>query len=234
MIHIAVGGARGRMGQLIIQTMKEDRDTILSTEIVRSDLNHYARLGESPIDVWIDFTTPGATLNHVEICAQRGYSMVIGTTGFSVEQRQQIQEAAQKIPIVLSPNMSLGINLSFKLLELAAATLKDQAEIAILDIHHKHKKDAPSGTALKMAEVLQIARGTTSDLGTSKIDISSLRLGDTIGEHTTLFALEGECLEIRHKATDRLAFAKGALQAAKWIMHKGPGLYDMQDVLFSR
>lgn len=233
MIHVAVGGARGRMGQLIIQAMKEDRDTILSTEIVRSDLNHYARLGESPIDVWIDFTTPAATLNHVEICAQRGYSMVIGTTGFSVEERRQIQEAAKKIPIVLSPNMSLGINLSYKLLELAAATLKNQAEIAILDIHHKHKKDAPSGTALRMAEVIRNAMDIGSDQE-DNIDISSLRLGDTIGEHTTLFALEGERLEIRHKATDRFAFAKGALQAAKWIMHQEPGLYNMQDVLFSR
>ena len=234
MIAIAVGGARGRVSQLILQAIEADTDLSLAASISRSDENPHLKAITTPIDVFIDFTTPEATLEYLAICQERRYPMVIGTTGFSELEKVKIAHAAQIIPIVFSPNMSVGVNIMYKLLALAANLLvgADRSnrpgvatDIAIVDIHHQHKKDAPSGTALRMAEVI---RNAASD---PTINLSSVRLGDTIGEHSALFALAGERIEITHKATNRLLYAMGALQAAKWVVSQAPGLYDMQDVL---
>jgi 4-hydroxy-tetrahydrodipicolinate reductase len=234
MIAIAVGGARGRVSQLILQAIEADTDLSLAASISRSDESRHLKTMTTPIDVFIDFTTPAATLEYLAICQERRYPMVIGTTGFSELEKVKIAHAAQIIPIVFSPNMSVGVNIMYKLLALAANLLvgADRSnrpgvatDIAIVDIHHQHKKDAPSGTALRMAEVI---RNAASD---PTINLSSVRLGDTIGEHSALFALAGERIEITHKATNRLLYAMGALQAAKWVVSQAPGLYDMQDVL---
>jgi len=226
MIQVAVAGARGRMGRLIAEAIKQDEKTNLCAELGRS-LNCDLQQVNSAIDIVIDFTVPAATLEHVRICQEHGYRMIIGTTGFTKEEQEQIAKAANKIPIVFAPNMSIGVNLSFKLLEVAASILKGQADIAILDLHHKHKKDSPSGTALKMAEIIQNASGSSM----MKLDISSSRVGEVVGEHSALFVLNGERLEITHRATDRSLFAKGAVHAAKWLINQKVGLYDMQDVL---
>ena len=226
MIQTAVTGTSGRMGRLIVEAIKQDTETLLCAELSRS-LNKDLQNINTHVDVVIDFTVPKATLTHLKLCKEREISMIIGTTGFTQEEQKEIANAAKVIPIVFAPNMSIGVNLSFKLLEVAASILQGQADIAILDLHHKHKKDAPSGTALKMAEIIQKASGTE----TMKFDISSTRVGEVVGEHTALFVLNGERLEITHRAIDRSVFAKGAVHAAKWLVHQKAGLYDMQDVL---
>jgi len=226
MIQLAVVGARGRMGQLVVEAIKQDKTTSLCAVLSRAD-HQSLRSVTSHIDVVIDFTVPVATVEHAAICVDKGCGIVIGTTGFTTAELGSITSAANVIPIVLSPNMSVGINVSFKLLELAAKVLKGQAEIAILDVHHKYKKDLPSGTALKMSEVIKNACDPT----VLSCDISSIRVGEIVGEHSALFSLEGERLEITHRAVDRSLFAKGALRAAKWLVEQKTGLYDMQDVL---
>ena len=226
MIEVAVTGAHGRMGHLIVEAVNQDSDTHLCAALSRS-LNNQLHEAHSPIDVVIDFTVPEATLRHLKICKERGIRMVIGTTGFTQEQQKEIAEAAKTIPIVFAPNMSIGVNLSFKLLEVAAAILRGQADVAIFDLHHKHKKDAPSGTALKMAEIIKKASCNES----LRLEVSSARAGEVVGEHSAIFALEGERLEIIHRAMDRSLFATGAVQAAKWLIAQDAGLYDMHDVL---
>jgi len=229
MIKVVVGGAKGRVNQFILQAIEADKEVSLVASLSRSDPHTQLNALKMPVDVFIDFTTPTATLEFLEICEKRKYPMVIGTTGFSELEKVKIAHASRTIPIVFSPNMSVGINISYQLLALAAKLLKEQAgitpDVAIVDIHHQHKKDAPSGTALRMADVI---RSTSHD---SKVSLSSVRLGDTIGEHSALFALAGERIEITHKATNRSLYAAGALQAAKWVVNQAPGLYDMQDVL---
>ncbi len=219
MISVAVTGARGRVGQLIVQAIEADKKFLL------------AALDEKPVDVLIDFSAPEATLKYLALCQEKKCPMVIGTTGFSELEKMKIAQASQIIPIVFSPNMSVGINISYKLLALAAHLLKDRAnmdlDISITDIHRQDKKDAPSGTALRMAEVIR--EGCINN--DTQINISSVRLGDTVGEHSTVFALPGEQITISHKATDRSLYAMGALEAAKWVVKQAPGLYDMQDVL---
>lgn len=235
MISIAVGGAHGRVGQYIIQAIEADKDVSLAAKVIRSDPSSHLKAITKPIDVFIDFTTPAATLAHLAICQERRYPMVIGTTGFSELEKVKIAHAAQSIPIVFSPNMSIGVNVSYKLLALTASLLKEHAgvtaDVAIVDMHHQHKKDAPSGTALRMAEVIRNAFSPISKGIEPSINLSSVRLGDTIGEHSAVFALAGERIEITHKATHRSLYATGALQAAKWVVNQEPGLYDMQDVL---
>lgn len=217
MINIALGGSTGRMGQLLKKAIEQDTETQLKDVI-------------EPIDVFIDFSVPSATLEYLEVCLNRSCAMVIGTTGLNESQKAVLKKASNHIPIVFSPNMSIGINVCYKLLDLASKILKDhQADIGISDIHHKHKKDAPSGTALRMGEVISKARGQT--LPESGIQITSQRIGEVMGDHTVLFALPNEQIEITHKANDRLLFALGALKAAKWVKDKPPNLYDMQDVL---
>jgi 4-hydroxy-tetrahydrodipicolinate reductase len=195
-------------------------------------------------DVLIDLTRPDATLENLSVCAKFHHRIVIGTTGFSAEQKQRIAEAAQDIAIVLAPNMSVGVNLCFKLLDIAAHVLGDSVDIEIIEAHHRHKVDAPSGTALRMGEVVAAAlgrelkdcavygrQGITGERNRRTIGFSTLRAGDIVGEHTVMFAGLGERIEITHKASSRLTFANGALRAAQWIMQHDKGLFDMQDVL---
>lgn len=195
-------------------------------------------------DVLIDFTRPEPAIEHLEICQQAGQRMVIGTTGFSSGQRDRINAASESIAIVLAPNMSVGVNLSLKLLQIAAQVMGSYTDIEVIEAHHRHKVDAPSGTALRMGEVIAEAlgrnlkecaiygrEGMTCERERKTIGFSTIRAGDIVGEHTVLFADDGERLEISHKASSRMTFAKGAMRASGWIMDRDCGLYDMQDVL---
>jgi 4-hydroxy-tetrahydrodipicolinate reductase len=199
---------------------------------------------EDDFEVLIDFTRPEATLENLSLCRKLQRRTVIGTTGFSAEQKQHIAEAAQDIAIVLAPNMSVGVNLCFKLLDIAARVLDDNIDIEIIEAHHRHKADAPSGTALRMGEVVAAAlgrdlkecavygrQGITGERDRKTIGFSTIRAGDIVGEHTVMFAGLGERIEIAHKASSRLTFANGALRAARWLMQHDKGLFDMQDVL---
>ena len=192
----------------------------------------------------IDFTRPEVTLNNLQLCREQGKRMVIGTTGFTTEQRQQIVSAAQDIAIVFAPNMSVGVNLCFKLLDTAARVLGDDVDIEIIEAHHRHKVDAPSGTALRMGEVVADAlgrdlkecavygrEGVTGERDSKTIGFETIRAGDIVGDHTVMFAAMGERVEITHKASSRMTFARGAVRAAHWLMQQDAGLFDMQDVL---
>jgi len=200
----------------------------LSAKITHQDQKETLIKSIMDADVFIDFTKPAATMNHLALCLEYNTKMVIGTTGFSNAEVKLIQESAKKLAIVLSPNMSIGINLMFKLLSVASHLLQNSADIAILDIHHKHKKDAPSGTALKMLEIISASQKSNND---NNIEISSFRIGEVKGEHAVLFALPDEEIKINHIASDRRIFARGACEAAKWLVNQEAGLYDMQDVL---
>lgn len=195
-------------------------------------------------DVLVDFTRPEATLGYLDACRQAGKQLVIGTTGFDAAGKARIAAAAKEIAIVFAPNMSVGVNLSLKLLDLAARVLGNEVDIEIIEAHHRHKVDAPSGTALKMGEVLAAAlgrdlkdcavygrEGVTGERNRATIGFSTVRGGDIVGDHTVLFAGDGERVEITHKASSRLTFAHGALRAARWLAGKKNGLFDMQDVL---
>jgi 4-hydroxy-tetrahydrodipicolinate reductase len=195
-------------------------------------------------DLVIDFTGPVATMIHLDVCRQHGKGMVIGTTGLDDAQKAKIAKAAKTIPIVFAPNMSVGVNLCFRLLELAARVMGDDADIEIIEAHHRHKVDAPSGTALRMGEVVAAAlgrnlaevavygrEGQTGARDRQTIGFETIRAGDVVGEHTVWFATEGERVEISHRASSRMTFAKGAVRAAAWLSGKQNGQFDMQDVL---
>jgi 4-hydroxy-tetrahydrodipicolinate reductase len=195
-------------------------------------------------DVLIDFTRPEVTLANLERCRAAGKRMVIGTTGFSAEHKSQIASAARDIAIVLAPNMSVGVNLCFKLLDLTARVLGDGVDVEIIEAHHRHKADAPSGTALRMGEMVaqslgrdlnQCAvygrQGMIGERARETIGFATIRAGDIVGEHTVMFADVGERVEITHKASSRMTFARGAVRAAGWLMQYQRGLFDMQDVL---
>ena len=195
-------------------------------------------------DVVIDFTAPQATREHLAICTQSGKGMVIGTTGLDATDRQRLRDAANQIGIVFAPNMSVGVNLCFKLLEIAARVMGEEADIEVIEAHHRHKVDAPSGTALHMGEVIAQAlgrdlkrcavygrEGHTGPRDHQTIGFETIRAGDVVGEHSVWFAVEGERVEIAHKASSRMNFARGAVRAAQWLAKRGNGLYDMQDVL---
>jgi len=264
MIRIGIVGAAGRMGQTLIKACLDTQGTVLSAAIERKgspavgrDAGEIAGLSRldiavkdelaaviSDIDVLIDFTRPEATLGHVALCRQHGKRLVIGTTGFTPQQREQVEQAADHIAIVLAPNMSVGVNLSLKLLEMAARVMGEYTDIEIIEAHHRHKVDAPSGTAMRMGEVIAKTlgrrledcavfgrEGITGERDRKTIGFATIRAGDIVGEHTVLFADEGERIEIAHKASSRMTFAKGAMRAARWVMEKANGLYDMQDVL---
>jgi 4-hydroxy-tetrahydrodipicolinate reductase len=192
----------------------------------------------------IDFTRPEATLDHLKACRERGINIVIGTTGFSAEQKELIADAGRDIGVVFAPNMSVGVNLSLKLLDMAARVLNEGYDIEIVEAHHRHKVDAPSGTALRMGEVVANAlgrnlaecavygrEGVTGERSPSTIGFATVRGGDIVGDHTVMFAGTGERVEITHKASSRATFALGALRAARFLAQSGKGLYDMQDVL---
>jgi 4-hydroxy-tetrahydrodipicolinate reductase len=202
-----------------------------------------ANLASCPFEVLIDFTTPVATLQNVAQCRALGRAMVIGTTGAGLE-RTVIEAAARDIAIVWAPNMSVGVNLCFKLLELAARVLGDEFDVEILEAHHRHKLDAPSGTALRMGEIVAATlgrdlktcavygrEGHTGPRDPKAIGFATIRAGEIVGDHTVLFAGAGERVEISHRAENRATFAAGALRAARWVAQRAPGLYDMQDVL---
>jgi len=195
-------------------------------------------------DVLVDFTRPEATLKHIEICRSRGIRMVIGTTGFTPEQKKLISAASRDIAMVMAPNMSVGVNLTFRLIELAAKILSEGYDVEIIEAHHRHKVDAPSGTALRMGEVIAGAlgrdlaecavygrEGVTGERKPATIGFATVRGGDIVGDHTALFAGTGERVEITHRAASRATFALGALRAARFLVGKKTGLFDMQDVL---
>lgn len=195
-------------------------------------------------DVLIDFTRPEGTLAHLVFCRAKGMKMVIGTTGFSADQKEELQAAAREIPIVFAPNMSVGVNITLKLLEMSARVLNEDYDIEIIEAHHRHKVDAPSGTALLMGEVVARAlgknlsevaiysrEGHTGERVPGAIGFATIRGGDIVGDHTVMFAGTGERIEISHKASSRATFAQGALRAARFLGNKQSGLFDMQDVL---
>lgn len=203
-----------------------------------------ASKASNDFDVLIDFTRPDVTLANLEVCRKAGKKIVIGTTGFDEAGKQAITAAANDIGIVFAPNMSVGVNLCFKLLDLAARVMGDEVDIEIIEAHHRHKLDAPSGTALRMGEVVAAAlgrnlddcavygrQGQTGERQRKTIGFETIRAGDIVGEHTVMFADLGERVEITHKASSRLTFANGAVRAASWLMQHDNGQFDMQDVL---
>ncbi len=262
-LRLAVAGASGRMGRTLIQAITQTDDLVLGAATERPEspwigqdagtIAGVGTLGVSVIadlgavcdrfEVLIDFTTPQATLAHLEICRAAGKRMVIGTTGLDDAQRAAIEEAGQAIGIVLAPNMSVGVNLCLKLLEMTARVLGDTVDIEIIEAHHRHKVDAPSGTALRMGEVIaetlgrdlkSVAvygrQGHTGPRDRQTIGFATVRAGDIVGEHRVWFAGEGERIEITHQATSRMTFAQGALRAARWIVGR-KGCFDMPAVL---
>ena len=257
-LSIAMHGATGRMGSRIIHLIAADPTVALGAAIDRPDHLHLGHdagvliglgpLGEplradlhKSVDVVIDFSTPEATLPLAKRCAQGGIPLVVGTTGFDPEQRRELEAFAKTIPLFISANFSKAVNLLFRLAGEAAKALGDEADIEIVERHHHFKKDAPSGTALKIAEVVSKAIGSTQfvhgrsgivgERPKGEIGLHALRTGDNPGEHTVIFGLMGDCLEISHRALNRDGFARGALDAAKFLAGKPPGLYTMEDLL---
>ncbi|MDY6955580.1 MAG: 4-hydroxy-tetrahydrodipicolinate reductase [Pseudomonadota bacterium] len=264
MVRVAIAGAAGRMGRALLAAahgrddlsvtvaleapghaaLGQDAGVLAGLEALGVPLTDALAEQTGQFDVLIEFTRPEPTLLHLTQCRQDGRAMVIGTTGLDAAQRQALESAARDIPIVFAPNMSVGVNLSLKLMETAARVLGDSVDIEIIEAHHRHKVDAPSGTALRMGEVIADAlgrdlqncavygrEGHTGARNRKTIGFATVRAGDIIGEHTVLFAGEGERLEITHRATSRENFAQGALRAAVWLGGRSAGLYDMPDVL---
>ncbi len=263
-MRVAVVGVSGRMGLCLVKAAELSKSTEFSVAVSRPeslsvgrDAGELAGIGIVDVkvvgdlaavvdqfDVLIDFTRPEPSMEYIEICRQAGKKVVIGTTGYSDEQKAAINDAAKDIAIVLAPNMSVGVNLSLKLLEMTAKVMGDYTDIEVIEAHHRHKVDAPSGTALRMGEVIADAlgrnlkdcaiygrEGDTGERDRKTIGFSTIRAGDIVGEHTVMFADEGERVEITHKATSRMTFANGAIRASVWLKDKSNGLYDMQDVL---
>ena len=262
-IKIAVAGSSGRMGRALLEGVAQADDLALHAALEHGGSTLLGRdAGElfgapcgvkisadvaavlQGADVLIDFTRPEGTLHHLDICRKLGVNIVIGTTGFNAQQKAQLGAAAQDIGIVFAPNMSVGVNLVFKLLETASRVLAQGYDIEIIEAHHRHKVDAPSGTALGMGEVIaktlgrdlaQCAvygrEGVTGERDPSTIGFATVRGGDIVGDHTVMFAGTGERIEITHKASSRANFALGALRAARFLKTHPAGMYDMQDVL---
>jgi 4-hydroxy-tetrahydrodipicolinate reductase len=254
-MRVAVAGAGGRMGRALIDAVLADRDLALAAALdaagspalgqpagsltIGSDLGALAGA-----EVLVDFTRPEGTLAHLEACLQHGKPMVIGTTGFSDVQKARIAEGARRLPIVFSPNFAIGVNVVFRLAQTAAAALGDAYDVEIVEAHHRHKVDAPSGTALKLGELVAGAlgrdlgkvathgrSGDTGERPARAIGFHAIRGGDIVGEHTVIFAGAGERVEIAVRSYSRMTYAAGALRAAKWLRGRAPGLYDMFDVL---
>ncbi len=260
---VAIAGASGRMGQMLIEAVRASGDCSLAGALDRAGspslgqdaaalLGHPCGIsitadlhaGLKNARTLIDFTRPEGTLAHLQVCRELGVSAVIGTTGFSDAQKAEIAAIARDIPIMLAPNMSVGVNVTLKLLQLAAKALATGYDIEIIEAHHRHKVDAPSGTALKMGEVIAEAQGRTlaecavyaregitGERDPSSIGFSAIRGGDIVGDHTVLFAGTGERIEITHKSASRTTYAQGSLRAVRFLAGRKPGLYDMFDVL---
>ncbi|PMR75958.1 4-hydroxy-tetrahydrodipicolinate reductase [Billgrantia endophytica] len=265
MTRIAIVGVAGRMGRTLVNAVQQDAGASLAGGIVEpgsslagADIGELAGLGKLGVaavdsleaivddfDVLIDFTTPRVTLNNLAACAKHGKGIVIGTTGLDDEELAALDAYRDKLPLVFAPNMSVGVNLTLKLLATAARALGDEGyDIEVIEAHHRHKVDSPSGTALKMGDVVAESLGRTlKEHGVfaregqcgprtdKEIGFATVRAGDIVGEHTVMFATEGERIEITHKASSRMTFAKGAVRAARWVAGQGNGRYDMQDVL---
>ena len=264
MTRIAVVGAAGRMGRMFVEAIAADNRCQLAVAIERPgsnllgvDAGELAGVGKLGVvltnslavavdnfDVVINFTNPDLTMSNVELCRQHSKGIVIGTTGLSDDQKKTMAEAAKEIPVVFASNMSVGVNLVFRLLETAAKILDQDADIEIIEAHHRNKVDAPSGTALSMGEIVADAtgrdlkkcavygrEGVTGVRDRETIGFATVRAGDVIGDHTVLFACEGERVEITHKASSRVIYARGALRAVRFLADKKAGLFDMQDVL---
>ena len=261
--RVAIAGASGRMGRMLAQALVESADCQLAGALDVADSVHIGndatgflgqasgitiesdiRTGLANSHVLIDFTRPEGTMAHVKACREKGVKMVIGTTGFSDEQKREIQAASQDIAIVMAPNMSVGVNVTLKLLEMAAAALANDYDIEIIEAHHRHKVDAPSGTALKMGEVIAQAlgrdlkqcavfdrQGHTGARPDKAIGFSTIRGGDIVGDHTVLFAGTGERIEITHRSSSRSTYAEGSLRAVRFLAHQQHGMFDMFDVL---
>ncbi|MDD5006017.1 MAG: 4-hydroxy-tetrahydrodipicolinate reductase [Candidatus Omnitrophica bacterium] len=236
MIKLAISGSRGKMGQRIINVAQADKDFKIVTLLERKGhIDIGIKVNGAKVtddieeiknsDVLVEFTTPEATMEHLKICLKYKKPMVIGTTGLSPEQKKDIESASKEIAIVLSPNMSLGVNLLFKLIEEAANKLSKDYRVGITEAHHAHKKDAPSGTAKKIADIIEEARKEQVK------DIKSIREGEIVGDHEVVFESQFDTIKISHFAKTRDIFAKGALSAAKWVIHKKKGLFSTQDIL---
>ena len=261
--RVAVAGASGRMGRMLIEAVRASGDCVLagaldvpSSPAIGSDATAFLgvasgvpitadlRQGLQNAEVLIDFTRPEGTLAHLAICRELGVQAVIGTTGFTDAQKVEIAAHAQRTAIVMAPNMSVGVNVTLKLLEMAAKALATGYDIEIIEAHHRHKVDAPSGTALKMGEVIAQAlgrdlkdcavyarEGVTGARDPSSIGFATIRGGDIVGDHTVLFAGTGERIEITHKSSSRVTYAQGSLRAVRFLANRAPGLYGMDDVL---
>ena len=261
---IAINGASGRMGRALVQACMENEATSLVAALVRSgsefegsdagtvsgiapaNVSMLSDRSQLPndVNVWIDFTLPEGLMDALGYCVANNIPMVIGTTGLSEDQKQAITQAGNTIPVVFAPNMSVGVNLCLSILQTAAKTLGEDYDIEVVEAHHKNKVDAPSGTALRMGEVIAESLGVDlnekaqytrhGNIGARKpgtIGFQTIRAGDIVGEHTVTFAGIGERVEIAHRATSRLTFARGAVRAATWLQGQSAGVYDMQDVL---
>jgi len=264
MINVIVAGAAGRMGSRLIALIKESTALTLAGALegkghsaLAADAGEAAGVGKMGVpvtddlpallkrgEVVIDFSAPEATLAHLRAVAQQKRAMVIGTTGFNAVQLEELKSLARQVPCVCSPNMSVGVNLIYKVIGEMARTLGEEYDIEVIEAHHRLKKDAPSGTALKIAEVLAQAvnrdldqvgvyarRGLVGERKKQEIGIQTIRAGDIVGDHTVLFGGMGERIEVTHRASSRDTFARGALRAARWVVKQSPGIYDMMDVL---
>lgn len=263
MIKVAVTGAAGRMGKMLIEALSQTDKAELtvalehpSSSLLGADAGECAGVGRLGVvigsgladadnfDVLIDFTAPAATIANAKFCAMQGKAMVIGTTGFDTDQQAALEAILAGMPVVMAANYSVGVNLCFKLTKLATEVMAGNADIEIIEAHHRNKVDAPSGTALKLGQVVADAavrdfdevavygrEGQTGARDQQTIGFATVRGGDVVGDHTVLFADDGERVEITHKASSRMAFASGAVRAALWVSHQTSGRYDMQDVL---
>lgn len=262
-LKIAIAGANGRMGRALVEAIARREDCVLSGALEHADspalgmdagfavglntgvnISHDAVKVLTEADVLIDFSRTESTLNYLAACEKMGVNMIIGTTGFDETGKARINQAAAKIGIVFAPNFSVGVNLTFALLDIAARVLNEGYDVEIIEAHHRHKVDAPSGTALRMGEVVAHAlgrdlkqcavygrEGHTGARDANTIGFATIRGGDVVGDHTALFATDGERVEISHKASSRATFANGAVRAAVWLQQHKTGLFDMQDVL---
>ena len=264
-IRVGITGAGGRMGRTLVEAIAVSSSELQLTaaleraqsSLIGADAGEVAGQGSngiaigsnlasalSDVDILIDFSVPDATITNLAACVEKGVGMVIGTTGFTDEQQALIDAAAHKIAICKASNFSTGVNLCFELLEMAARVMGEESDIEIVEAHHRHKIDAPSGTALSMGQVVAGAlgrdlddvavygrQGQTGARDKNTIGFATVRAGDIVGDHTVMFAAEGERVEITHKASSRLSFARGAVRAANWLCAQPAGLYDMRDVL---
>jgi 4-hydroxy-tetrahydrodipicolinate reductase len=263
MLKVVIAGCSGRMGHALLESVFSDAELVLHGAIDRPDspqigrdageqfgkasgvkISHDVEAALAGADVLVDFTRPEPSLQYLAACQQAGVKLVIGTTGFSTEQKQQIESAAQDIGIVFAPNMSVGVTLLINLVQSAAKVLAEGYDVEIIEAHHRHKVDAPSGTALRLGEAAAAAlgrdletcavygrEGVTGERDSNTIGFATVRGGDVVGDHTVLFAGIGERVELTHKASSRATFALGALRAAKFLQGRQSGLYDMRDVL---